>query len=151
MLLEVETAEGTTAYDKGGFDKLPVYGRIAAGIPLEMNPLIEDALFLPKEWLRGAQYFALRVEGDSMINAGLENGDFVIVRQQSTAENLDIVVAAIEEEATLKKFSRMGSNVLLIAENPSYDPILCEEEQVRIIGKATHLIKKTTENNEVAS
>ena len=79
-----------------------------------------------------------------MQNAGIEDGDYVVIRHQATAENLDIAVVALDENATLKRFNRMGDNILLIAENPKYDPIMLTEEQVSILGIAVGLVKQKT-------
>ena len=76
-----------------------------------------------------------------MQNAGIEAGDCVVVRQQSMAENLDIAVVAIGGDATLKRFTRMGENVILLSENPSYDPIMLSEGQVSILGIAVGVVK----------
>ena len=106
-----------------------------------MNPELEDRLYFPKDWHRGADHFVLKVSGDSMQNAGIEAGDCVVVRQQPMAENLDIAVVAIGGDATLKRFTRMGENVILLSENPSYDPIMLSEGQVSILGIAVGVVK----------
>jgi SOS regulatory protein LexA len=124
--------------------RLPVYGKIAAGVPLDINPELEDVFYFPKEWHRGAEHYLLKIRGGSIQNAGIEDGDYVVVRQQPTAENLDIAVVALDENATLKRFNRMGDNILLIAENPKYDPIMLTEEQVAILGIAVGLVKQKT-------
>ena len=77
-----------------------------------------------------------------MSNAGIEDNDYVVIRSQAGAENLDIAVVAIDDSATLKRFSRMGSNILLLAENPKYDPIMLNEDQVSILGVAVGLVKQ---------
>ena len=122
--LEVQNQDSTVFVEGDDICRLPVYGRIAAGQPIHMNPEIGEAFYFPKDWHRGAEHFVLKVRGDSMENAGVFHGDYVVVRTQSTADNLDLAVVAIGEEATLKKFNRMGSNILLTSENPSYEPIL---------------------------
>ena len=114
--------------------KLPVYGKIAAGVPIQMNEELGEIFYFPKQWHRGAQYFVLKVAGDSMENAGIKAGDYVVVRQQQTADNLDIVVVALGDEATVKRFSRMGSSVILLSDNPKYDPIMLKEEKVSVLG-----------------
>ncbi|MGB5617630.1 MAG: S24 family peptidase, partial [Desulfobacterales bacterium] len=108
---------------------------------LHMNPELEDRLYFPKNWHRGADHFVLKVSGDSMQNAGIQPGDCVVVRQQATAENLDIAVVAIGGDATLKRFTRMGENVILLSENPSYDPIMLSEGKVSILGIAVGVVK----------
>ena len=76
-----------------------------------------------------------------MQNAGIEAGDYVVVRQQPVAENLDIAVVAIGGDATLKRFTKMGENVILLSENPSYDPIMLSEGEVSILGIAVGVVK----------
>ena len=122
-------------------EKIPLYGSIAAGQPIHMNSELDETFYLPKAWVRGADYFALKVRGDSMVGAGIDNGDTVLVRSQPTADNLDIVVAALNEDATLKRFSKMGDNAILQAENPNYDPILLSLEQLQILGIAVGVVK----------
>jgi SOS regulatory protein LexA len=141
--MEVSSENGRQFIEEHNMSKLPVYDRIAAGEPLDMNPVLEDTFYFPKQWHRGAKHFILKVRGDSMSNAGIENNDYVVIRSQAVAENLDIAVVAIDDSATLKRFSRMGSNVLLLAENPKYDPIMLDEEQVSILGVAVGLLKRT--------
>ena len=138
--LEVQNPDCTVFVEGADICKLPVYGRIAAGQPIHMNPEIGEAFYFPEEWHRGAEHFVLKVSGDSMQNAGIRDGDYVVVRTQSTADNLDLAVVAIGEEATLKKFNRMGSNILLTSENPNYEPIMLTEGQVSVIGVAVGLI-----------
>ncbi len=141
--LEVSSENGSLLVEQHNMISLPVYDKIAAGDPLEMNPLLEDTFYFPKEWHRGAEYFILKIKGDSMRNAGIEDNDYVVIRSQTTAENLDIIVAAIDNSATLKRFSRMGNNILLLAENPKYDPIMLNEDQVVILGVAVGLLKQS--------
>jgi SOS regulatory protein LexA len=140
--MEVSHENAIQFVEQHDMSKLPVYDRIAAGEPLEMNPRLEETFYFPKQWHRGAEHFILKVRGDSMRNAGIEDNDYVVVRSQVTAENLDIAVVAIDDTATLKRFSRMGSNVLLLAENPKYDPIMLNEDQVSILGVAVGLVKQ---------
>jgi SOS regulatory protein LexA len=140
--LEVSNENARQFVEQQNMRKLPVYDRIAAGEPLEMNPVIEETFYFPKQWHRGADHFILKVRGDSMRNAGIEDNDYVVIRSQAVAENLDIAVVAIDNNATLKRFSRMGSNVPLLAENPKYDPIMLNEDQVSILGVAVGLVKQ---------
>jgi SOS regulatory protein LexA len=139
--LEVQSADCTVFVEGEDIAGLQVYGRIAAGKPLHMNAETGEVFYFPKEWHRGAGHFVLKVRGDSMGNAGISDGDHVVVRAQGTADNLDLAVVAIGEEATLKKFNRMGGNILLTAENPAYEPFLLTEGQVTVLGIAVGLIK----------
>jgi len=126
---------------KNQLAKIPVYGCIAAGQPIQMNSELDQDVYLPKGWVKGADHFALKVRGDSMTGAQIDDGDIVIVRAQQTADNLDVVVTAIGDEGTLKRFSKMGNNAILLSENPKYDPILLNNDQVNILGLAVGVIK----------
>lgn len=127
--------------EKEDLERLPVYGCIAAGRPIHLNPELDQEIYLPKRWVTGGRYFILRVHGDSMTGVSIDHGDMVVIRSQESADNLDIVVVALDNEGTLKRFSKMGSNAILLAENPKYDPILLDGEQVRIMGIAMGVIK----------
>ncbi len=119
---------------------LPIVGRVAAGTPLLAQENIEDYFPLPVDFIRGDDVFILRVQGDSMIGAGIFDGDYVIVRRQPTARNGDIVVARLEDEATVKRFFRESDHVRLQPENPTLEPILSRD--VHIEGKVVGLIRK---------
>lgn len=118
---------------------VPVVGRIAAGAPLLAQENIEDVFPLPAE-LSGDDTFALRVTGDSMIEAGILDGDWLVVQQRSTASDGDIVVALLEDEATVKRFFRENGRVRLQPENSSMQPIYTEE--VAILGKAVAVLRR---------
>jgi SOS regulatory protein LexA len=141
-ILEVYSDDFSDAIEAKHFNRLPVYGKIAAGTPLHMNVELDDRYYFPKEWHKGSKFFILKVQGDSMKNAGIDDDDYVVVRQQNNADNLDIVVVALSECATLKRFSKMGDNALLLSDNPKYDPILLNEDQVSILGVAVGLVKQ---------
>jgi DNA helicase-2/ATP-dependent DNA helicase PcrA len=99
-------------------------------------------IFLPMEWtISEKDTFALIVTGDSMIDAGIDKGDKVIVNRQNTASNGDIVIAIIDQEATMKKFMLMGDSILLISENSKYEPIQMKREDVIINGKVIGVLK----------
>ena len=123
--------------------ELPVMGRIAAGTPIEAIQQVSHNVAVPASMLSAAaRHYALEVKGDSMIEAGINNGDVVVIREQSTAENGDIVVALIEgEEATLKTFRRRGTTIALEAANPAYGPRLYQDHQVKVQGKLVGLIR----------
>ncbi len=123
--------------------ELPVMGRIAAGVPIEAISEISHHVAVPGGMVagRGAHY-ALEVKGDSMIEAGINDGDVVVIREQSTAEMGDIVVALVEgHEATLKRYRRRGNMIVLEAANPAYEDRLLREDQVRIQGRLVGLIR----------
>jgi repressor LexA len=120
---------------------IPVVGRVAAGGPLLAEENIEDYFPLPSEFLRdGEGCFMLRVRGDSMVEAGILDGDYVIVRKQSTAQNGDIVVARLEDEATVKRFYRENGVVRLQPANSRMAPIIAKD--VVIEGKVVGLIRR---------
>ena len=145
--LEVNNEGCIETYKKDGLKWLPVYGEIAAGQPLSMNQELEEEVYLPQEWFKGSEaFFILKVKGDSMAGEDMkypiEDGDYVIIKQQNTANNFDIVVIAINDSGILKKYSKMGNHVLLISGNPKYEPIQISEEDVSIIGIAVGIIRK---------
>jgi len=117
---------------------VPVVGQIAAGIPLLAQENIEDTLPLPVE-MAGENTFILKVKGESMIGAGIFDGDYLVVRQQKTAENGDIVVALIGEDATVKRFFKEKDGVRLQPDNPTMKPIITKE--IAILGKAISLFR----------
>ena len=123
--------------------ELPVMGRIAAGTPIEAIQHVSHNIAVPAAMLASAaRHFALEVKGDSMVNAGINNGDVVVIQEQATAQNGDIAVALIEgEEATLKTFRRRGTTIALEAANPAYETRLYQDHQVRVQGKLVGLIR----------
>ncbi len=123
--------------------ELPVMGRIAAGVPIEAISEISHHIAVPGSMLSGAgQHYALEVKGDSMIEVGINDGDIVIIREQTTAENGDIVVALVEDaEATLKRFRRKGSMIALEAANPAYETRLFPDHLVKVQGRLVGLIR----------
>jgi repressor LexA len=120
---------------------VPILGHIAAGAPILAEQNIEDTFPLPMDLVGDTDdFFMLRVRGDSMINAGIFDGDLVAVRQQNVANNGEIVAAMIEGDATVKRFYRDGKQIKLIAENPAYDPIVTSDCQ--ILGKVVLSIRQ---------
>ncbi|NLZ38730.1 MAG: transcriptional repressor LexA [Firmicutes bacterium] len=113
--------------------QVPVLGQVTAGEPIYAEQNIEDYFPLPQVMVHQDEVFLLRVRGDSMLNAGILNGDYVIVRRQDTAINGDIVVALLEDEATVKRFYKEKEHIRLQPENEFYEPIYSRE--VKIIGK----------------
>lgn len=116
--------------------KVPVIGTIAAGVPIFADENMEGEILVDESNIGKGRFFALRVRGDSMINAGINNGDLVIIKRQPLAENGDIIAALIESEATLKRLSLSNGEVFLLPENEKYSPInvTCRED-FRILGK----------------
>ena len=123
--------------------ELPVMGRIAAGTPIAAISEVSHNISVPSSMLASSgRHYALEVKGDSMIEAGINSGDIVVIREQPSADNGDIVVALIEdEEATLKRLRRRGSAIALEAANSNYETRVYREDQVRIQGKLVGLIR----------
>ena len=119
---------------------VPVVGRIAAGGPILAEQAIEDVFPLPKDLVGEGTLFLLRVVGDSMIDAAITDGDWVVVRQQPVAENGDIVAAMIDGEATVKTFRRKDGHVLLIPHNPAYQPI--PGDDAIVLGRVVTVLRK---------
>ncbi len=123
--------------------ELPVMGRIAAGVPIEAISQVSHNVAVPNAMLRaGGEHYALEVKGDSMIEAGINSGDVVVIRETSTAENGDIVVALVDDhEATLKRFFRRGNAIALEAANPAYETRVFPDDQVKVQGRLVGLIR----------
>jgi repressor LexA len=121
--------------------QVPILGRVPAGKPLMTEESVEGLMGVPAEMARG-ETFVLKVKGDSMIDAGILDGDYVIIRHQETAENGEIVCAMINGEATLKRFRKKGDVVTLLAENKSYPPMTISRGEFSIMGKMMGLIRK---------
>jgi repressor LexA len=122
---------------------VPVVGRVAAGSPILAEENIEDVVRLPEGWTADGS-FLLKVEGDSMEGAHILDGDYVLVRPQQTASNGEIVIALIEDEATVKRFYKAKNRVELRAENPAYGPIEIESSggvSVGIVGKVVGVMR----------
>ena len=119
---------------------LPLVGRVAAGMPVLAEQNIEDTFTVPTEIATDQSSFILEVHGDSMINAGIYNGDYIIVREQQSAMNGEIVVALIDNEATVKTFYKEQGRVRLQPENDAMEPIYAENPQ--ILGKVVALMRR---------
>lgn len=122
---------------------VPIMGRIAAGTPIEAIQTHSHNLSLPPEMLGPGEHFALEVRGDSMIDAGIFDGDTVLIHKQNTAGNGDIVVALVDdEEATLKRLRRKGNSIALEAANPAYETRIFGPERIAVQGKLIGLLRK---------
>jgi repressor LexA len=121
--------------------EVPILGKVPAGKPFLSEENIEGFLSIPED-MGGGKRFALQVKGDSMIGAGILDGDKVIVKQQGTAENGEIVCAIINGEATLKRFFKKEGVITLKAENEKYAPIIVSEGEFRIAGRVVGLLRK---------
>lgn len=137
------TTKGTQTDNLITAIELPVMGRIAAGVPIEAISEISHHVTVPNSILRGRKHhYALEVQGDSMIDAGINDGDIVVIREQDAAENGEIVVALIEgQEATLKRYRRKGNLIALEPSNPAYETRLLPESMVKIQGRLVGLIR----------
>ena len=121
---------------------VPLVGEVTAGVPMFAEENIHEYLPLPKHVVADEDSFALKVKGESMINAGINDGDIIVVKEQNYAFDGDIVVALIEDdEATTKKYYLEGRNVRLQPENETMEPIILPAEQVRVLGKVTALMR----------
>jgi repressor LexA len=135
----IEILDDMTYLSKKEVVNVPIVGRVTAGQPILAVENIEDTFPIPTEYLHNSDVFMLSVRGESMIEAGILDGDFVIVQKQSTADNGDKVVALIEDEATVKTFYKEQSYIRLQPENPHMDPIIVRD--VIILGKVIGVIR----------
>ncbi len=135
----VKLAEVTEAPDRGTVT-LPLVGRVAAGMPILAEQNIEDSFTIPAEIATESASFILEVHGDSMINVGIFNGDYIIVREQKSAMNGEIVVAMIDGEATVKTFYKENGRVRLQPENDAMEPIYAQNPT--ILGKVVGLMRR---------
>ncbi|MGV6838713.1 MAG: transcriptional repressor LexA [Planktomarina sp.] len=129
--------------DISDMGSVKLMGRIAAGVPIAAIEDYTRNIAVPGDMLKGkGDHYALEVRGDSMIDAGINNGDVVVIRETSTAENGEIVVALVEDqEATLKRFRRSGNSIALEAANPAYETRVFRDDQVKVQGKLVGLIR----------
>ncbi|MDE0210309.1 MAG: transcriptional repressor LexA [Boseongicola sp.] len=122
--------------------EVPVMGRIAAGVPIEAISEVSHNVAVPDQMMGRGRHYALEVMGDSMIDVGINEGDVVVIRETSTADNGDIVVALVDDhEATLKRFRKSGDTIALEAANPSYETRLLRDDQVKVQGRLVGLMR----------
>jgi len=122
---------------------IPVMGRIAAGVPIDAIQHQTHSISVPPDMIMGGEHYALEVKGDSMIEAGIFDGDTVIIRNANTASPGEIVVALVDdEEATLKRFRRKGASIALEAANPAYETRIFGPDRVKVQGKLVGLIRR---------
>lgn len=127
--------------EKPSVVNLPVVGRIIAGMPLLSEENIQGTIPVPSEWLSKGTHFVLRVIGDSMHEAGILEGDYVVVRKECAAQKGDVVVAALEGETTLKRLNIINGSLVLTADNPNYPPIYFRTESSVIQGIVVGLLR----------
>ena len=132
-------AEPDTVTPIGDAAMVPLVGRIAAGIPITAEQQVEEIFPLPKQLVGKGDLFMLKVAGESMIDAAICDGDWVVVRQQNTAENGDIVAAMLDEEATVKVFRQRDGHTWLLPRNSAYEPILGDHSEV--LGKVVAVLR----------
>ena len=129
--------------DSGRAVSIPVMGRIAAGTPISAIQNQSHAITMSPDFLAGGEHYALEVRGDSMVEAGILDGDLVVIRKQDTANTGDIIVALIDdEEATLKRLRRRGSSIALEAANPAYETRVLGPDRVQIQGRLVSLVRR---------
>ncbi|MCI2240331.1 transcriptional repressor LexA [Paenibacillus sp. TRM 82003] len=131
--------EDTAADERPATAYVPVVGRIAAGGPILAEQLVEEVFPLPAQLVGAGQHFMLRVVGDSMVDAAICDGDWVVVRQQPTAENGDVVAAMIDGEATVKVLQRRDGHVKLLPRNDLYEPI--DGDEAVVLGRVTAVLR----------
>ncbi|EGF90519.1 lexA repressor [Asticcacaulis biprosthecium C19] len=123
--------------------ELPLLGKIAAGVPIEAMGQERDRLRVPESMLGAGEHYILEIDGDSMINAGILNGDFVVIKKTDTAQSGEIIVALVDDEtATLKRLRKKGASIALEAANPAYKTQIYNDGQVRIQGKLVGLMRR---------
>jgi repressor LexA len=127
----------TTPVDKTRF--IPLVGSIAAGVPITADQMVEETMPLPESIVGTGDLFMLKVKGESMIDAAICDGDFVVIRQQKDANNGDVVAAMIDGEATVKTFSRKSGKVWLLPANDAFEPI--DGTHCEILGKVTAVLR----------
>ena len=121
------------------FAVVPLVGRIAAGGPITAEQSVEDVMTLPRQIVGNGELFMLRVKGDSMVDAAICDGDWVVVRSQNTANNGDIVAALLDDEATVKTFRQRDGHTWLLPQNTQYEPIL--GDHATIMGKVVSVLR----------
>jgi repressor LexA len=133
----------TTSKATSPVRNVPLIGDVAAGTGVLAQENVEELLPMPEQFTGTGPTFMLRVRGDSMMEAGIFSGDYVVVRQQPEAQNGDIVVAGIPgDEATIKSFSRHGEHVVLSPANPAYEPMVLQGDEVTIYGKVVTIVRQ---------
>ncbi|WP_304188435.1 transcriptional repressor LexA [Phenylobacterium aquaticum] len=139
----VEAGQGGPGVAANDVRDLPVLGKIAAGTPIEAIQQERDRLPVPESMLGAGEHFVLEVQGDSMLNAGILDGDYVVIRRTDAATSGDIVVALVMgEEATLKRLRKKGASIALEAANPAYETRLYGSDRVKVQGKLVGLIRR---------
>tara|TARA_B100000929_G_scaffold148960_1_gene118065 strand:- start:112 stop:792 length:681 start_codon:yes stop_codon:yes gene_type:complete len=135
--------EQSENYSSNKLSTLPLLGRIAAGTPIEAIQQNDESIDVPKDMIPIGESYALTVEGDSMINEGIQEGDTVLIKKTNLAENGDIVVALVDDqEATLKRLRKKGQSIALESANPLYETRILSTHRVKVQGKLIGLLRK---------
>ena len=143
VLIDIQQEEGAVVSDNptpiGDAAMVPLVGRIAAGIPITAEEMVDEVFPLPRQLVGKGELFMLKVVGDSMIDAAICDGDWIVVRQQKTAENGDIVAAMLDEEATVKVFQQRDGHTWLLPRNSAFAPIL--GDYAELLGKVVAVLR----------
>ncbi|MFF2052238.1 transcriptional repressor LexA [Leifsonia sp. NPDC058194] len=143
ILIDLPSPSASVDYENqtpvGDAAMVPLVGRIAAGVPITAEQQVEEVFPLPRQLVGNGDLFMLKVVGESMIDAAITDGDWVVVRQQNTAENGDIVAAMLDEEATVKVFRQRDGHTWLLPRNSNFEPILGDFAQ--ILGKVVAVLR----------
>ena len=142
MEVRFDPNSGATA-DRAPVRHVPLVGDVAAGTGVLANENVEELLPMPAQFTGEGELFMLRVRGDSMIDAGIFGGDFVVVRRQDTADNGDIVIAGIPgDEATIKTFTQSGSTITLVPANETLKPMVFDADEISVYGRVVTVLRK---------
>jgi len=142
----IEVLYNQTNNNESNFEKelfnIPLIGKVTAGEPILAEENIEDYFPVPVDYLKASNrdLFMLEIDGDSMINAGINDGDYIIAQKQNIARNGEIVIALLDDEATVKRYYKEDTHIKLQAENPDYEPI--RSKNIKVIGKVIGLYRK---------
>jgi repressor LexA len=135
--------ESSMSMATSAVQNVPLIGDVAAGTGVLAQQNVEELLPMPKQFTGNGPTFMLRVHGDSMIDAGIFSGDYVVVQEQRVAENGDVVVAGIpDEEATVKTFSRRDDKIVLTPANAAYEPMVFDSAEVNVFGKVVTIVRR---------
>ena len=140
LVVADDSGPTTPADQRTDLVEVPILGRIAAGGPILAEQHVEDTFALPRDLVGQGELFMLKVVGDSMVDAAICDGDWVVVRSQPTADNGDIVAALLDDEATVKTYKRQDGHVWLMPHNPAYAPIL--GDHARVMGKVVTVLRR---------
>ncbi len=142
ILVELDSNPDAVRVREDDIVHVPLVGRIAAGIPITAEQNVDDMFALPRQMVGQGNVFMLKVQGDSMIDAAICDGDYVVVREQKTAENGDIVAAMLDHEATVKVFKQRDGNTWLLPRNSAYEPI--DGTYAEVMGKVVAVIRSVS-------